>query len=71
MLVEDPIVITPPVALVPILIVCALAAVPMLIDPFPVVEVPTSRTMLPAVEVAPAALPVRIFTAVELVDAPD
>jgi hypothetical protein len=65
-----PTVIVPPVEF-PIVIVWALAAVPIRIEPLEDVDVPTSRTIFPAVDVVPAALPVLIVTPPELVDAPD
>lgn len=82
-LVEEPIIITPPVALVPMLMVWVLAAVPIEMVPLPDPDVPTSILMLPAVllvelpvaivnapvlEVAPPeALPEVMDTAAELV----
>ena len=46
---DEPMVITPPVALVPMLMVWVLAAVPMLIVPLLEPEVPTLIPILPAV----------------------
>lgn len=65
----EPIVMVPPVAFVPIPIVCARAALPIKIDPLLEVEVPTSMLTFPAVPAE--AFPVTMATTpVEVVPVP-